>query len=397
MKLKVSELKAVLKNQLLFETPRSVGNPIQWNAVNWEQYLDFIKTHTGRAICFTSHNSFPELNQLGDPTIVKVNKVFTDLDDADKPENALLDVNKLVDFCEKWKLGCWDNFSGSKGFHHYFELKPKKYYLNRDDFKFENRVETKLRALHNWLALEGAKLRTNDIKCKDPRRLCRIPMSKYVSMKKRKKGDPIIYLTDKPTYCSPLTRDMLSMEIGDIIAYAANPVPYIVKRQPPKYTLDGLIDKLGFDVKEWALRNETHDEDTDEGQVIAKLNKIPNDAFVETVKQQIPRLCIQNDLFSLNPSHASRRIAVILLKRHGLNFREVLEWFDKLAHACGWVDRAFRDVRVYQIRHIFFRYPEYHPDACGRIKYVHKLCPFKDKRETKYPNGKCRPIKELLK
>lgn len=390
MKLKKSELREVLKNQLLFDTPRKVGNPQQWNVLNWSQYLDFIRSHTGRAICFTSHNHYPQLDQLGDPIIVEVSKLFTDLDSKEKPENALLDANKMYDWCEELGLGCWVNFSGSKGFHHYTELKPKKYMLDAI-------LDDKLRAVHNYLAHE-IKIRTQDIKCRDPKRLCRIPMSRYATMerKKGKKNAPIQYIVGE-TYCSPLKPEYLSWQVLDIIEYAKNPEPIVVKRIEPKITMDKLISKLGINVKDWALRNETEDERTDEGQVVAPLNKTPPGAFIKTVKAQIGRECIYNDLFSPNPTHTSRRIAVTILKRQGLTFREVIDWFDKIAHLCGWVDRAFRDVRLYQIKHIYYRYPPYHPDGCGKLRFVHKLCPHEGWRETKYPFGKCKPIEELVK
>lgn len=388
MKLKVRDIKDILKAEGLYKTPRKVGNPRQWNVLDWRQYKDFIINTTGRAICFTSHNHYPELDQLGDPVQVEIRNIFTDFDAEEKIENAQRDMLRAIDFSEDIKNPYFDNFSGRKGFHHYLRLKPKRYYLNDE-------LTEKVRALHNWLAVKGMKVKTMDERCKDVKRLCRIPTCRYVTIKNKKRRQPMEYIV-KDTYCWPIPPDLLEADISEIIEFAKAPTVYVPKVGKPKYDLDQLISKLGFDVQEWAMKNQ---EETRNGkkQVVAAFNRIPKNAFIGRAMEEIGRACIYNDLFSRNPTHEARRIAVILLRRSGYTFVEVIGWFDRLSQVCSWVDRGFRDVRVYQIRHIFFRYPPYHPDSCSKIKFVHGLCPLKDCRECTYPTGDCKPIKELVK
>jgi hypothetical protein len=386
VKIKKSELKAVLKAERLFQTPRKVGNPRQSNVSSWKDYFDFIKNTTGRAICFTSHNWYPEFNALGDPTHVEVDKFFSDLDDEHKIENAQRDTLRLVEFAQSWKLPYFNNFSGRKGYHNFILLDPKRYELNEE-------LTMKLHALHNWIAIEGAKIKTMDKRCKDVKRLCRIPLTKYVTIKR---GSREYIVGD--TYCCPIQDDLLDMQPSDIIEYSRDPnnggsSPFIPKPDKPKLDLDQLIDKLGINVQEWALKSQ--DEGRDMSGYVAPINKAPKNEFIKRAKKEIGRPCIINDLLSRNPTHDARRIAVILLKRYGHNFQEIILWFDKMAQICKWVDRGNRTTRTDQIRHIYFRVPEYKPDGCGKIK-TKNLCPYPDKRETKYPRGKCKKIEDLI-
>ncbi len=48
MKLRLSDLKAILKAEGLLKTPRKVGNPRQWNVLTWRDYLDFIRIYGER-------------------------------------------------------------------------------------------------------------------------------------------------------------------------------------------------------------------------------------------------------------------------------------------------------------------------------------------------------------
>ena len=122
MKMKVGDLFEVWRAFDFLTFPRTVGDPVQTVVYNEAEFLKWFKVNTGRVICFTSHNAYPELDQRWNPPRVvkiRVSNLFTDLDAAEKQENAQLDSIKLVDFCEKEDAPFLDDFSGSKGFHHY--------------------------------------------------------------------------------------------------------------------------------------------------------------------------------------------------------------------------------------------------------------------------------------
>ena len=363
MKAKVKELIEVWKAFDFMQFPRMVGDPLQTVVYNEQEFVRWFKSNTGRAICFVSHNSYPELNKRYNPPSVlsvRISNLFTDLDDARKQENAQDDTIKLIVFSEDARLPFINSFSGSKGFHHYIRLKPSVH-------QYDEELKAKIRAIHNWLKDE-LKLRTMDTKCKEPRRLCRIPYSKYSRMGKGR-GE---YVMGK-THCIPIRpEDIVNLNINEILESAISPTLYVPKLPSARWTLDEFIDNFKIDIREYA-----RDKEVVNGERIAttrEYSKIQTDDFHELIKSLVPRMCVHNDLFARNPSHATRRMTVIQLKDIGYDFSQVVALFEEMSKKFRWVDRMFRSRRIYQIKQIYFHHPVYKHDTCGKIKNEHGIC-----------------------
>lgn len=363
MKIKVGDLLRVWNAYDFLQFPRTVGDPIQTAVYNKTELMKWYRPNTGRVICFTSHNSYPVVDKLYNPPRVvkiRVSNLFTDFDSETKVENAQLDCIKLMDFCEKESLGFLNSFSGMKGFHHFIQLVPRVY-------DYDEELRAKTRAIHNWLK-DKLGFRTMDNKCKEPRRLCRIPYSKHVSFNK-KEGEYVVH----PTYCFPIdSRILRGCPIQEIQKIALAPPLFVPIVKTPKWDLDGIIAHLDIDVEEYSL-----DKDLIEGERVAPskdYQDIPRDDFHELIKAVIPRKCVHNDLFSRNPSHAARRMAVTQLKAVGYNYGQVVSLFEEMAYKFEWVDRMFQKRRTYQVWHIYNHQPPYRHDTCQTIKYTHGLC-----------------------
>lgn len=363
MKAKLGELFKVWEAFDFMDFPRMVGDPVQMPIYNRQEFARWFIHNTGKAICFTSHNSYPELDKnFHPPRVIKirVSNLFDDFDDKEKPENAQLDTIKMIKFCEKEGLDFLNSFSGSKGFHHYTRLKPKVYDYN-DELKL------KTRAVHNWFK-DQLEFRTMDVMCKEPRRLCRIPYSKYAREGKHR-GEYVV----GSTYCIPMRADeIIDMDINTIKNLAVSPTLFIPKTAIGKWDLDEFIEHFSIDVREYSV-----DKDIVDGERIQstrEYDKVPADDFHELIKALVPRMCVHNDLFSRNPTHATRRMTVIQLKEIGYKFGQVINLFEEMSNKFGWVDRMFRSRRNYQIKHIYFHIPKYEHDTCGTIKNKHGLC-----------------------
>jgi len=362
VKVKLRDLYKVWEAYGFMEFPRMVGDPIQTPINNRDEFARWFKSNTGRAICFTSHNSYPDLNYKYHPPKVEsieVRNLFDDFDDKDKPENSQLDTIKIIKFCMDYELPFLDSFSGTKGFHHFIRLKPKRY-------AYDEELKLKTRAVHNWLK-DKIGLRTMDGKCKEPRRLCRIPYSKYV--RENKKGQYEI----GETYCYSIDPiHILDLSIDEIVEMAHNPTLFIPKLDAPKWDLDGLINEFQIDITEYSA-----DKELINGERVATTREyevVQADDFHELIKALIPRMCVHNDLFGRNPTHPTRRMTVIQLREIGYEFSKVVALFEEMSKRFRWVDRMFRNRRIYQIKHIYFHHPSYKHDTCGKIKNEHGIC-----------------------
>lgn len=362
MKVTVGELLKVWKAFDFLTFPRMMGDPMQTPVYNEKEFVNWFKSNTGHAICFTSHNSYPLLNQrYNPPSVVKicVSNLFDDFDDKEKPENAQLDTIKIIEFSQKENLPFLDQFSGSKGFHHFIRLKPTIY-------DYDDKLKAKTRAVHNWLK-DKLGLRTMDMMCKEPRRLCRIPYSKYA------REDKHHHYTVGTTYCTPMkAEDILDLSIDEIRKRAINPRLFIPKPPQSRLDLDGFIQEFSIDIEEYAC-----DKVVEEGNRVAvarEYSNVPADDLHELIKALVPRMCVHNDLFARNPSHPGRRMTVIQLKELGYSFSQVVALFEEMSAKFNWVDRMFRTRRIYQIKHIYFHVPKYKHDTCTKIKYEHGLC-----------------------
>lgn len=375
----------VMKEYDFLSFPRAIGNPYQGVAFNSHNFWHFVKTNNANKICFTSHNAYPEWDGTQDPRLVRLGKFFFDFDHKTKPENALRDVRRLASFLDEQNMPWGATFSGSKGYHLYL-------FTERENLEINDKLWNRIIAIHSWLRYKGDRsripvynrdgsskttgrpwIRTLDSKVAEPKRLCRIPFTRHVGM-----GDERQYkVSDK--YCIPIKPDELfSLEHEDIIDMSKAPVirkGYIQSGE--KRNLTAFLDELDINVKYWS--NVSMDEGiTKTGAFVPALyNGVPEDDYAVYISKIIPRPCIHGDLFTENPTHKSRFLAVVQMKSIGMTYEEVVEVFDNMADKFNWADRRHRGTLLYQVRQIYFRRTSaggYWHASCTKIKNRYHLC-----------------------
>lgn len=387
MKIGAPEFLTVMRDFDFLSFPRAVGNPYQDIVLNPHGLWNFVKMNNAVRICFTSHNSYPGWDGTQDPTHVRIGKYFTDFDHKRKPENALRDVRRLASFSEKENLPWGTTFSGSKGFHLYGFLKRYNYEINQE-------LWDSVIALHAWLRYKGDKgriptyksdgtlkakgrpwLKTLDGKVAEPKRLCRIPFTRHVGM-----SDEREYKIS-PRYCIALTPEQLhDSDIDQIIELSER--PEIIDRRHyyvqggRKIDLTEFLDEFSIDVRYWCSIGKDEGIYGVKGFVPVEYNGIPDDDYAVYLSKLITRPCIHGDLFTENPSHFSRFLAVIQLKQAGFSYEEVVEEFVNMSRKFHWADIKNRKTMYYQIKQIYFKRTGvggYWHASCKKIKSK-KLC-----------------------
>jgi hypothetical protein len=336
-----------------YEVPRAFGTPSQTVVKTEEDLHRLIHTNIGKTPIFISHNSFPAFvkNKVGfeEPSQVNVSKIFLDFDSDRKPENAQLDAIKVIDFCESENLPFIVAFSGSKGFHIYIALKPTVY--NYGQF-----LKDATKAIHVWLQ-QKLGLRTLDLKCAEPRRLCRVFYTPHVK-------------TDKKTgkayangmYCCPLepmwVRDW---RMEQIMRFAMSPVKINYKPKGYCITLDDFLTKFDINIEEM-LKASVSESCSSRNSLV---EYIPvNDEYIKSI---LPLPCIHSQIaHNPNPCHFARFAAACWLHDIGLDRSVAFKFFK----ARNYVDHK-DDVCATQINNIYdhgYKFP-----SCSKL-YENSLC-----------------------
>lgn len=353
-----------------FEVPRAMGNPFQKIVKTEEELQQFIKDNNGRNAVFTSHNSYPTL-QGGEPYQINVNKIFIDLDDDRKPENALLDLRTLDLWCQENNLPSVSVFSGSKGFHLYIILKETK-------FVHSQYLKDATKAIHIWIRNQ-LKLRTLCDASSDPKRLCRVWYTKHAKRDK-KTGQTIL----NGNTCYPLHPDWIhSHSMQTIIDNSKNPkilspsqaLNPILCADDNLLTLDDFIDKFKINVEDIIKSNASE-------CTLENLNQITeykevNDPFIKKI---IPKMCMHTQIIhNPNPPHFIRFNTVVQLKKLGYSRK----WIFDFIKSRSYIDGDKTDVCAYQINQIFAHNPPYNHATCTTIYRkgfcIGSLCPLYSK------------------
>lgn len=335
-----------------FEVPRSMGNPFQRIVKTEEELLEFIKENDGKEAVFTSHNSYPILEN-GNPYQINVNKIFIDLDDDRKPENALLDLRTLNKWCINNGLSSVSVFSGSKGFHLYIILKEQKYLHNQY-------LVDVTKAIHIWLK-KHLKLRTLCDASSDPKRLCRVWYTKHAKRDK-KTGKTIL----NGNTCYPLHPDWINKHsMQTIIDNSKNPKPLQPDQIFPTHlshgmvTLDGFVDKFKIDVDD-IIKSNASECTLENINQISKYQEV-NDPFIKKI---IPKMCMHTQIIhNPNPPHFIRFNVVVQLKKLGYSRKWIFDFIQDRSYVDG--DKV--DVCAYQINQIFTHSPHYTHATCTTI------------------------------
>jgi hypothetical protein len=341
------------------EVPRTFGNPSQQLVKSERVLIKLIDANKGKAPCFISHNSFSTLivnkNGFEEPYQINVNKLFLDFDSDRKPENAQLDAIKVVEFCEKENIPVLSVFSGSKGFHCYIAFKPENYI-------FGQYLKDATKAIHIWL-MKTLGLRTIDLKCAEPRRLCRVFYTPHVKLDK-KTGAPIA----NGMYCCPLRPDWLKeWHMDEIMRYAVKPKRLQYQPRGDLLTLSEFIARFKIDIDEM-LRTPLSEGSSTQNMIV---DYIPcKDAYI---KDLLPLPCVHSQMMgNINPPHFARFAAAAWFASIGLS----REWSLKFFQERNYVDHS-DVICITQINNIYER--GYKFPSCTKLfennLCVGKVCP----------------------
>ena len=301
--------------------------------------IQLIKENNGTLPVFVSHNRFPEVDRYDNPIAVEMSRIFKDLDNERKPENALLDLRKLARFAEELDIPYEASYSGSKGFHFFHMLKPWTY-------KVSPKLESAIRSVQLWWCALGEyedgayvkKLRCDDEHIYgDWRRLVRMPGSVYAKWIPEKEEAKL-----NGRHCISMTREMIfDWNMDEIIERSKN--PYFLK--PKKYeslTLKQFIKE--YDIKESLYLAKS----TGTNLTFAEKSK----GYDKVLQKQFPEPCLYNALISDNPPHIAR-FAITVYCKDVLKFTE--DQVFELMQSRRWADNHNKKTCREQINHIYRR------------------------------------------
>lgn len=338
-----------------------------------EDLASFVMEHNGKKSLYISHNSYPghEKDQIINVERVMMKCIFFDID-SKKLENALADARSLVKWFDSNQLPFTVAFSGKKGFQILLQLEPGVYSLT-DKMDGKYTLSSFYKATYNYLR-STLKLRSLDIKCAEPKRICRIWNTSHHNNK-----------TDifSGTYCVPLTKTQLfNWNVNDILDYAAHPRPipkddWNLGRRRIKF--HEFIDEFEIDP------DYTHIEFDPEGSMISSVENADSMGF-RWLHALFPHTCVANALHNYeNPPHIIR-IAMATWLRKLAGMAPTIEKNGKpfrIAPTPDFVDQFYRvkkyrdwenhPERMVQILSIWNRVPEYNMPSC-RTLYENALC-----------------------
>lgn len=320
------------------DLPRSFGTPYQTIVSDIDTLDKLIKEQNGKTPVFISHNRFGVVKDCN-PVTIEVSKLFADLDSEDKPENALLDVRMLAQWCDKENLPWIAVYSGGKGFHFYLLFKPIMVY-------YSDNLCVLYRNILDWLTKE-LELRTICFHGSSPRRLCRVWYTLHVTETQPSNG----------RYCYPLKPEWVTQKsIVEIEQMSYNPPA---------------IDPVNFDGKQsltifefCATYGITETPITPTSDIVkSKICEFKGvtDKFILSLFPN--KLCLQQAILSPNPKHPARFAITVWLKQ--LGYTE--DWIFQFFQDRNYIDKHRIEACTYQIHHIFNKSPAYHFPSCKTL------------------------------
>lgn len=336
--------------------PRMMGNPSQVLINNFDTFLNFFKLNHNQRPVFTSTNSYFDFNEYGNPTNVYYEKMFFDIDTDTGCEVAVAhkDCKKLGEFAVENKLPFGAVFSGF-GYHGYLFFEPKLRTINIE-------LAQTIKAIQHYLKTE-LDLKSVNLVCAEPKRLVRVPLSRYVRKIESESSWEV-----SQRYCTPLTYEELqNMNNDEIMKMSYHPV---IKTE---YRTQGNKIKIKNFLKDHRINVKTVIESipTDLGDYSGiDCTKFEGKETYELTKGLIPMPCIHDVLWGKNPAHFVRFSACAFLTSV-LSREEAHTFFDKLSHEAEWNDRHNKITRTYQIDNIYDK--NYKPYSCKDL-YQMGLC-----------------------
>ncbi len=291
--------------------PRKFGNPNQIEVNSFQTLNAYIKHYNGETPIFVSHNSYTR-------DLVLFQQMPWDVDtdkDGNTLEMAYKDLQALADYYHNKEILL--TFSGS-GFHFYTEFEPTFIPLSE---KLNQQMKIYQRNI-----VENLGLKTVNVACAEPKRLIRVPTTRYVYQERN--GEFV--KTDR--YAIPINRRILeSYSVKDILRLAQTPNPtfFEVNLNTTKTPIKEL---LTLKVDENYLKTNTFDYLTldwsylTEEQLKYYLSYVMDEKMI-------------HDLWQIHPSHMTRFMACIKVKEYGLALSSALQIFDRISYYARWDNR----------------------------------------------------------
>lgn len=321
-------------------TPRAVGNPRQHFVTNPKQYLLWLNKMDGRCTCYTSHNSYTSFDEHNNPSEAKIRNIFLDFD-MDEENNITFkkvarDVQLVSDYLSEYSVQHSIAFSGRAGYHLYIHTKPSIESLS-------NGLTLKYKGIYAHLRRE-LNLKSLDQRCAEPKRLCRVPGSKYVKEGKK---------TDRKCYPLPVGEDVPKSKKE---MYEQSKQPLIdsnIRRGTEELSINDLMEK-------WDV---TPQEVPDEDLYGTADYHEPKGNFLKLIGEYF-RPCVRSALFNANPPHFIRVASCIKVKQL-YSLQGAIKLYDRLAEEAQWIDRDRKGNRDYNIKHIYNKH--YKLPSCAKI------------------------------
>ncbi len=308
------------------ELPRFFGRPKTCYVESEVALKNLIRICNGKTPCFVSSYVFPTKSSI------LVDNIPSDYDNDVSLSPPYNDVARLKDFCIDHSFPYVIDFSGSKGFHHFFNVEPV--YCADDSEK--TAMRDKIYSIQ--LSLEEAfQLTSLDHKFTgriNP--LIRLPTSKYVDKNGKKNG----------LYCRYLEPEDFEKGIEHIVKLAKKP-----GKVPKTPETDVTIDDIIHAIPKFTLRKQRRTFDGEN-------TNFKREGIVVPTLEGIAAICLIRGLqfkkgTAINPPHEIRLEATAWLKYMGYRDVAVVEFFKRL----GWSSWDFTKT-MEQVRSVLPRLPK---------------------------------------
>ncbi len=300
-------IKEILKLYNFHLLPRTVGIPQQFTVFNFSQIENFFKRYNGKKPLYISHNTF------SGPYIYYSN-IFFDFDRKEGLENEL--QKEVLSLAEYFKDNNWKfkiNFTGNS-FHVFLYVKPFTAHKNNIDVKkFQRSIKDELN------------LKFLDLNSAEPKKLTRMPLSRYVK-------DDII--TDK--YVIPISIDQLTWDYKDIVEDSQNMVIHLQNGGEEADLKDMLWREVEFI--------------EDKQNIFFDWYKLPDDKFKYYVKIIVNNL--YDEIFSTHPSNTCRFLTVLKIKNFGIDMYGAIQIINRISDMAKWDNRNVEAIEKH-VRYIY--------------------------------------------
>ncbi len=302
--------------------PRFIGTPFQKEVDTKNILYDTIERFNGIRPIFVSHNMVKNDLTLYEQMVFDI--------DTDSPNStlqmALDDTRKVANYFKKYDQLI--TFSGS-GFHFYLKFTPRTVPIT-SSFKFNIRTfQTKI--------IQKLDLRTANIKVAEPRRVIRVPLTKYVVLE----GDRYVVSN---RYAIPLDLDTLNdSTLEEIMEMSKLGDPtHLPQLHGDLYPIDELLT--------------TADEEKVITQIYGSEVYFP---FLDLSDQKFEKWLnfifdwkFREIVTSVHPDHNTRvsalsKVLHLTIRGKMLDLKSVEEFFIKLAEYSKWDNRDDMKIKYY--------------------------------------------------